>query len=403
VRDDKEKYVFLNFEATLPSFMIKTKKWGTIGMINRVRNYMTANNVSADFSRALADGFENSELFDQNFLNQSFDITMMSWDEVGITWAKVIKKNKNKKITFGVTPKILIGNASAFANFQADTLSSVGLGIVNVGDFNLQYGYSDNLDGVANSDYKWKKGNKFNFGLDLGVEYTHYYKSDFHPSFSKYVKLYRLNNKEKNVYKYKLSMSLLDVGRIKFNHGSFNNSASATLPNLDTIDVRSFAGTFDDPDALRDSLNSLFVLEPLEGSYTMGLPTTLQMGVDYHIKGGTFINGNLGLNLSGVKWSDKKTNDLTNITITPRWENNWLGFHTPIYTNFRGSTNLGFGTRIGPLAFGISDVLPFISRKEVSSGGVYIVFKTFIRHKKEKSNAECGPGAEWKKRKKRRK
>lgn len=399
-RNDKTKYAILDLEVTLSSFMFKTKNWGTIGFIPRVRNYANADNVSAAFSETLADSFENSELFNINYLNQHFDLTIMSWQEYGITWAKTIKKNKHKRVTLGVTPKILIGNGAAFATFQADTLSNVDTGTINLAGFNVAYGYSGNFDGVEDDNYKWKKGNKFNFGLDIGIEYTHYHKADYHPAFSKYLKLYRSNNREKDIYKYKLSFSLLDIGRIKYDHGQENREASNLLPNINAIDITTIKGTFGDPNALRDSLNNLFVLENLTGSYTVGLPTSVQAGVDYHLKGGAFINANLGLNITGLKGANYTTHDLSNLTITPRWENHWLGFHAPIYANFKGTTNLGFGMRVGPLALGISDVLPFISRKEVTSGGAYIVFKTYIHHKKVKSNVECGPGGTWNKKKK---
>ena len=398
-RNDKSKYAVLNAEVTLPSFIIKTKQWGTIGFIGRVRAYANIDNVSAVFSEMLADGFENSNFFDINYLNQHFDLTTMSWQEYGITWAKVIKQNKRKRVTIGVTPKLLIGNGAAFANFQADTLSNVGSGLLDISEFNLAYGYSDNLDDVGDSDYKWKKGNKLNLGLDIGIEYTRYHKSDYQPSFYKYLKLYRSNNREKDIYKYKLSFSLLDIGRIKYSHGENNAKSSALLPNVSAIDVTALKGVFDDPSELRDSLASYLVLENVAGTYTVGLPTSFQAGIDYHLKGRIFINGNLGFNMSALKWSDHTVHDLTSLTITPRWENHWLGFHVPLYTNLNGATNLGFGMRIGPLAFGISDILPFVSRKEVTRGGAYIVFKTFIHNKKEKSNVECGPRG-WKARKK---
>jgi hypothetical protein len=400
-RDDNTKYALANVGVTLPSFMIKTKNWGTIGFIPRIRTYANADNVSAEFSETLADSFENSELFDINFLNQHFDLTAMSWQEYGITWAKEIKRSKQRRVTIGLTPKLLIGNGAAFANFQADTLSNIDRSVIEISEFNVAYGYSSNLDDAAGSDYKWQKGNTFNFGLDIGVEYTHYHKNDYQPAFSKYLKLYRANNSEKDIYKYKLSFSILDVGRIKYGHGKDNVQSSAFLPNINSIDVDALKGTFDNLEVLRDSLNNLIVLEELTGNYTVGLPTSFQAGIDYHIKGGSFINANLGLNISGLKWADHSVHDLSNLTITPRWENHWLGFHAPIYTNFKGTTNLGLGLRVGPLAIGISDILPFLSKKEVTSGGAYIVFKTYIKHKREKSNAECGPGASWRKKKKR--
>ena len=400
-RNDKSKYAILDVEVTLPSFMFKTKNWGTIGFIPRVRTYANADNVSAAFSETLADSFENSELFNINYLNQHFDMTAMSWQEYGLTWAKTIKRNKHKRVTLGVTPKLLIGNGAAFTTFQADTLSNIDTGTIDLAGFNIAYGYSGNFDGVADDGYKWKKGNKFNFGLDIGVEYTHYHKTDYQPAFSKYLKLYRTNNNEKDIYKYKLSFSILDIGRIKYAHGSQNAQASNLLNNVNAIDITTLKGTFGDPNALRDSLNSLLVLEDLTGSYTVGLPTSVQAGVDYHLRGGAFINANLALNITALKGADYTTHELSNLTITPRWENHWLGFHTPIYANFKGTTNLGLGMRVGPVALGISDILPFISRKDVTSEGAYIVFKTYIRHKKVKSNVECGPGGTWNKKKNR--
>jgi len=401
IHNDKDKYGLLNFELTIPSFMFKTKKWGTIGLINRVRNYVLVDGINSELIEEIYDGFENPNPTDQIYLNQHFDINVMSWDEIGILWAKQIKENKYGKFAIGITPKIIIGNASGFGNFQTDTLGITNDDLINLANFDISYGYSGNIDDIEDNGFSWDSFNKYYFGLDIGFEYTRLYRSDYRPGFSKYLKLYKIDDLNSQEYKYKLSASILDIGRIKYDHGK-NNARS--LPDLDTnTDINSIEGSFDEIKVLRDSLENLDISEYLTGTYTVGLPTTLQLGIDYHLKGGAYVNGNLGFNLSGLKWADEKTNTFTNLTITPRWENNWVGVHAPFYANARGYTSLGLGFRVGPIALGLRDILPFISRNDVTGTGVYIVFKTFIRKKKEKSNVECARGGKWKKGKKRKK
>ena len=389
----KSKYAIIKAEVTWPSFMIKTKQWGTVGFFARSRSYFNGNNLSPDFAEIMNFEFNNETLFNKKYLNQSVDLTANSWNELGILWAKVIHRNRNKQITVGVTPKILIGNGAIFAEFQADTLTNIEKNKIEVSEFNFAYGYSDNLNDLGGDAYDWKLGNTLNFGLDIGIEYTRYHQINYSPIFAKYAKLYSRSKKEENRYKYKISLSLLDLGRIKYTHGQDNSESSALLPNVDNIDISTIE--LDSLNALRQSLGSTLVLEEKTGTFTVGLPTTLQVGIDWHIKGRAYINGNLQMNMSSIlKQADHTVNDLTNLTITPRWESKLLGLYLPVYINFNGITNFGLGMRAGPFAFGISDVGSFTYRKEVTSAGVYIVFKTYLRNKKEKA-LECIPQG-WK-------
>jgi len=62
----------------------------------------------------------------------------------------------------------------------------------------------------------------------------------------------------------------------------------------------------------------------------------------------------------------------------------------PIYVNAEGHANLGMALRIGPLVFGLNDILPILGRDPFESAGAYVVLKTFtIRKNRNKNELQC--------------
>lgn len=401
IRDDATKYGMVNIEIMAPSFMLRLKNKATIGFGVRVRTYANASGLTGDLANAMADGFDNSALFDEQFSNQRYRIDLNSWREYNVSYAWILQQRIDRKIKAGITAKLLLGNGAAFVNFATPNFTNVATKELRIPDFLLEYGYSDNFDGIDGSDYKYKRGNKMNFGFDLGVQYEYYdAQRGANPSQTKLIQDYNRQTNYVAEYKYRIGLALLDIGRIKYGLGSSSGVATTATNANEIIDLDRLDGTWDNPDALNDSLSSMINLSELIGDYTVGLPTALKGDIDYNLHNGFYLNGSFQVNLNKLKWANSKIGDISNVTITPRWEKHWLGFYAPFYFNAHGQFNMGIATHVGPLVLGVHDFLPFLTRKEATSGGLYLMLKTFVGPKKIKSRGkQCGPEG-WKKGKK---
>jgi len=399
IRDKETKYGLLNLEATGPSIMVRLKNARAVGFTSRVRTYINADGLTGDLATIIADGFNNPSLFDLNFANQQYYLKLNSWQEYGITYAQVLRHTPYQKIKAGVTAKLLIENGGVQVDFITGNLQNVGDKLLLIPEFSLEYGYSEKFQNILDGNFSFFKGKK-GFGMDLGLEYEVY--DGIRGSTPSSTKIIDDFNRQTNTvpkYKYKLGFSLLDIGRLKYNYGTYSGEASVVSDGTDVIDLNLLKGTYSDPNALSDSLSNMVNLSTKSGNYTMGLPTAFQANIDYRIRENLYINANTYVNLAFLKWSDYNVHDISNLTITPRWENNWLGFYVPFYTNIKGQFNMGLATHIGPLVFGVHDILPFLVRKESTSVGAYFMLKTFIPNKKKKSRFKCGPSG-WERKKK---
>jgi len=400
IRNNDTKYGLINVEATGPSFMLRLKKGRAVGFVSRVRTYGNVDGLSGELASAMADGYGNSDLFNQTFDNQQLHLKLNSWQEYGITYAQVIKHTPYLKIKAGVTAKLLIENGGAQVDFITASFQNVGNNLISIPQFSLDYGYSQKMQTIFDGGFSFFQGKK-GFGMDVGLEYEFYDGIvGSTPSSTKIIGDYNRQTNTVPKYKYKLGFSIVDIGRLKYTYGENSGTANLVNNGTDIVDISTIEGNLNDPNALSNALTNMVNLTKQTGTYTMGLPTAFQANVDYRLRPNTYLNANAYVNLTFLKWSDYNVHDLSNVTITPRWENNWLGFYLPFYMNIEGQFNMGLGTRIGPLVLGVHDFLPFLSRKESTSAGVYLMFKTYIPNKKEKTGVKCGPEG-WERGKKR--
>ncbi len=64
------------------------------------------------------------------------------------------------------------------------------------------------------------------------------------------------------------------------------------------------------------------MFQPIENedTYYMNLPTTLNLFGDYNLNGRFFVSASATVALTGGEKDDNKTNALTQLTVTPRYE-----------------------------------------------------------------------------------
>jgi hypothetical protein len=272
-------------------------------------------------------------------------------------------------ISAGITAKYLmgIGHMSVY-------LDNVDHQVVDDQDWNLTSvtgQYAITQPGFANGH---------GFSVDLGVTYKRMLEDvdDYAPHTAQ-------SDCGTIDYRYRIGVSLLDLGGINFSQNSlirrFNNSTT-TWENYPDADVNGIG----DIDQL---IASQFVSDA--GSMTSGtrygtaIPSAISVQFDYNLgknfyANATWVQGfKLAKHTSGIRRSL--------LAITPRYETKWFEASLPISLYDYRSPQLGLAFRFYSITIGSDNILPFIIPMDIYSANIYASVKITLF-----KNPTCGKG-----------
>jgi hypothetical protein len=122
-------------------------------------------------------------------------------------------------------------------------------------------------------------------------------------------------------------------------------------------------------------------------NYKVSLPGTLQLDVDYHLRGGLYANFALQLALTGN--GDKPFNNqyYNAVTITPRFESRRFGFYLPLGYNGLTQFTGGASLRVGNLFIGSGSVLSAaVGSSKQADIFMGVHFGSLQKNKRKKNN-----------------
>ena len=179
-------------------------------------------------------------------------------------------------------------------------------------------------------------------------------------------------------YKYKLGISLMDVGFTSFKNGQY--ATDFQYNNTEGVNASNWARGISTVKQASDSLNAVATTINNSGRYYTSLPTELAVNLDYQVVKSVFVNSQVKSNVSQV-FARNTTFAPAELNITPRVENSTFGLYAPFSINRYGNFDYGMGLRAGPLVLGVTDLNAVFSKQNVNDVGAYIMFKTFFRCK----------------------
>jgi hypothetical protein len=312
------------------------------------------------------------------------------WGEINLTYAGAISETENSRLTIGASLQFSKSFFGAYSKMNRarfrEEINGRDTGYINYSGMG-EYGYSANIDviqdlGVSASTLKsFFKQARSSVGFSFGLEYL---------QFDDELDLDKRNYSDR-IYNFKIGISLLDIGAQHFNNSVY--TGRFILNNRDiserTIE-RAFRG-IDNTQKLRDSLTVLYdTIQVLPEQFSISNPTRVVLNFDKQLHRNFFVNTQMMIHLSNTKnAANKKTNDYSFITITPRWENlNW-GVYLPIQYTRDGQGWIGIAVKAGPFIGGIHR-LGIIKQGSLLNGGGYILLNIHPFRKKEmKSRLAC--------------
>lgn len=314
-----------------------------------------------------------------NFKDFKFD--MVSWLESGISYGRPIIGKGNHFLSGALTVKYLQGLPSAYLTSDASSISLDTTGFTDtvfINKANIGYGYAYNEDDNGTDVIKGH-----GFGFDFGLTYEYRPESQQH----KYeIDGQTVNDPSQNQYLFKVGLSFIDLGKIKFKDGSTHSlkANNLVISEYDTVN-------FDDVTDFDTTLSNYAYNDPNK-SYTgktfdMALPHAMSLQVDFHAWKGAYANLTW---INAIKNDGPGPNANSTLALTPRYE--WKNYEVAMpmsfykYEKFR----LGLAFRVWGLVVGSDKLGALLKLSDLSGMDAWISLKVPIT--KERVRDSDGDG-----------
>lgn len=230
--------------------------------------------------------------------------------------------------------------------------------VVKISNVDLQYGYltEDLLQDLdPQKILGWlTKGDAPGKGWGANIGFTYEYR----PDVNKYQ--YSANgqdyvDRQKDKYKYRVSIALVDLGKIRYTNPNFVRSFNLIRTNKEVL-LRDFEGAENTDDYTR-VLNESLDIEPSDAktSFESGLPTAVNLNFDYKLKGPFYVNATWIQSLTGKYAISMHQPSL--LAVTPRLDTKGLTVALPFSLNNDYSVfSLGGMFKFGPYFIGSDNI-----------------------------------------------
>ncbi|MCU0446123.1 MAG: DUF5723 family protein [Microscillaceae bacterium] len=370
------------------NMMFRLNRKNSFAFGARARVLLTGNNVSDNIFALIKSDLDNLE--NQTFNNATFNLNVNALSEYSFTYAREVFDKGKHYLKGGLTLKYLLGAGSGQINATRldyeirDDLTTADPedNLVRLNQLQSKLGYSrDNFDNLEVSDFlNGSQGS--GFGFDLGAIY------EYRPDIDDYT--YQMDGEtrydnKKNKYKYRLSLSLMDIGGVRYRGDNVRfyefNSSNRTLTADDLENI----------DQIEDFAEKLGVnTNDFKNNFRAALPTTLNLAFDYRLAGKLYANASLVHNLRGKEATGMRQNSM--FAITPRFETG--GFEIALPLNLQSNYSkfaVGLALKLGPLRIGSDNLGAVLNLGNPHGANVYFGLGFgFMNKKRIKDKDEDG-------------
>ena len=377
----------INFRLDLFNLAFHIGEKRSLGIYANLRSITNVDNMAPQLAVLSEEGLEYPALWNMQLNEELVNVDHLTWSEIGFNYGQVVIDNKTHFLKVGVTPKILLGFASAYVHTNDFSYNLVNEDTSQYLSGTFDYGYSKEVgdfisDGVAglinsNNIKNYLKPGSIGFGLDIGAVY------EWRPNYAKFK--YDMDGKtdlwmrNENKYKARVGLSLLDMGGMKFTKGGLSRNFVVNSNSL--FDLQRFNSSTDleSFDMIIDSLinestaanNSEWVsLQDPGQTFRMRTPTAMNLQVDYHVWSYFYVNASAMVNMIPKK-KDSKVNVATQLSFTPSFDSPYFGLYVPIAYNKYSGLRAGLATRIGPVILGLNDMNIIRAKGQISGIDFY--------------------------------
>lgn len=370
----------VNVDAFGPSAMFNLDHRNSFAITTRVRGIANVDKLPGNLLNSFESRPEVST-FPSSINTQNARVTELEWAEFGITYGRVIIDKKVNVLKGGITLKYLAGIGAGYFNFDMNSKlnkDADGNPYLQNGVGQLSYGAS----GAADINDPQFKIDGQGVGGDLGLVY------EYRPE--------KVMANANNLYRFKVSIALHDVGKIQYTHGP--TDAGYTLNtqlngSLDSLRLSRFAGisTLNElSNAIKSAGSVTYQITQPKGKYSYTLPGSLAGAIDYLIIPKLYVNLGGQLSLSNNSSNAQKTHTENYVVFTPRFETRHLTVSLPLSDNNISGFNAGFSISAGPIFLGSASIISTLINGQTKQADIHfgIIINGLRRRPNEKKEVE---------------
>lgn len=336
-----------------------------IGLAFNGRSYTGIQNVPSYTGTIINSEINKTQKhYGKTYEANNLRISSINFSEIQLSYAHTfLKKGKNMLVS-GLSVKkfySIAGGAVNVNNAEFNVRNESELSIFNL-----------NSDMMYTPKAKvYKKGG---LGLDLGFSYQKMLTecASYLPHTSKSGCRYI-------PYKYKLGLSIIDIGSVKFDPNEINFAGY----NFDNYDWQNYKKAQLNNDNFTDIFQTLdddITTGSVKKNNKIKLPTYISAQFDYNIwASALYINTTI---IQGIPHSKKSfgIRHANSLSISPRFETRLVDFALPISLWEYKYPQLGMSLRIGPITIGSDKFLNWITNRDVYGGDIYFYAKVPIKY-----------------------
>jgi hypothetical protein len=286
----------------------------------------------------------------------------LAWGELGLTYGTIIQRQGYSMTQGAITVKRLFGYAGAGVRLDSWTYRILDNNSIETQEFIGQYGFNDPTTAMING-----KG----WGADIGITHKFRFKhsEDYQPH----------SPCTDGDYRYRIGISLIDVGRINFTEPFYTNNFSQNQSTMWEDYQGTQADDIEDVDSL---LNNNFQLVKENGymtKYTMLLPTAISAQADFNLIGNLYLYGVI---THGVPWLNQLGVQRSSyLGIAPRWETKRFEASLPLSLYQYKRPQVGLCLRLNSIILGSDDLGALLFKKDIYGADFYLSVKyTIFKH-----------------------
>lgn len=362
----ERKNAYMNIRIQGPSFML-VQGDHAFAFHTAFRSVLRLKSMPYEITNFLYEGLEYTPQHNINYRDYNFSLTNMEWTELGLTYSRVIHKRGLDRFTGGITLKYLSGIAGGYLNARSIDYVVLDDSTINVHNLDAEIGYSIPIDYQDNdvmlTDPLFKGRG---FGADIGFTFVRTKRVAESRTYSK------LCRQAYPDYYYRIGVSLMDIGMIKFSKNAqkqkFDNN-SAYLDRLDTLNYYNLS-------QITEYLSSMFYSDPdasLQGnSISIALPSAVSAQLDYQFRPDWYINASAVVPFPmGRIWIKRPYQ----LSLTPRYENWLYEVSLPVSLYDMKYPRIGLAARFAFLTIGTDKLGGFFGLSDFTGMDIYFAIK----------------------------
>ncbi len=384
----KDKKAFAGNRFLGPSVAVTVGRH-SFGIVTGTRTQMSVKNVPYEMAKFAYEKFEYPPQYNKNYVdNQKIYNAEMSWAEVGFNYSFVFKQESNDYWAAGITVKDLLGYAGGYTYIDNVDYLVQFQDTVIINNINAETGYSLPLDYQTNEFMNKPLFRGNGLGVDIGVIYQKK-KQEIQEE-----KVDKLCAQNYIPYKYKIGVSILDIGHIRFKQNAEKlvlANASAQWNNISRTDYTTVR-------ELTNLIGEQFygdTITLIQGNeITIALPTALSVQADVNLYKNWFLNGTLVVPLHFSKSGLMRP---ALLAVTPRYETAHFGVSLPISLFDWTSPRIGLTARYRGFFVGTEKLSGYFHYKNFTGLDFYFGIKISLfkgtchgNRNKGKGNSNCG-------------